>query len=89
MSEPDDISKWAESLTPDGTPGLRDAQLRAYLGDSEYEKTMALAEASTEAALRRINLVNSLLSVAVLFWTLMGIVMIVAAVVATLRYLIF
>lgn len=87
MTDPDDISSWAEGLTPDGSPGQMAEAMRQWFGDKGYEKIVAHNEAIAEGALARQRLVNGLLSVVILFIAVFGIIGTIVSCVAAARFI--
>lgn len=82
MDEPseEEITQWAEGLSPDGAPGLMAQRMRQYLGDKRYEQTMAHNDAAAVLYLSKQSLINNILSI-VVYLGLVGLVGFVALVV--------
>ncbi len=83
----DDIAKWADSLSPEGSPGVMSKRLREYLGDRGYEKIVAQNDAASEAYLTKQRLINNILSLVVFYGVIFGFVALVASVAVLIKFI--
>ncbi len=81
MSDPsdDDIARWAESLKPEGAPGIMQQSARAYFGDERYDVLVKQNDDAIALAHLRQRAINNILAIVVLFG-LVGLVGFVAVV---------
>lgn len=77
--EPDDISRWAEGLAPDGDPGALSQRMREYLGDRGYEKAVEQNDIVSTLYIEKQRLFNNILSLVVVYGVLFVLVGLVAA----------
>lgn len=84
---PDDIARWAESLSPEGAPGLMSQRMREFLGDQGYEKAVAQNDALASLYLQKQSLFNSVLSLALVYGILFGAVGLVAAIAIVIKFI--
>ena len=84
---PDDIAKWAESLSPEGAPGVMSQRMREYLGDQGYEKAVAQNDAAAALYLQKNALINSIMQLVVVYGTLLGLVALVASVALVVKFI--
>lgn len=83
----DDISKWAQNLSPEGSPGVMTQKMREYLGDAGYEKAVAQNDAITNLAIQRQGFINDLLSLTVMLIFGFGFVGLVAAIALVVKFI--
>lgn len=83
----DDIARWAETLSPEGSPGIVSQRMREYLGDQGYEKAVAQNDALSALYLQRQSLTNSLFSLAVVYVVVFGLIGVIAAVALTIKFI--
>lgn len=83
----DDIARWAESLSPEGSPGIISQKMRAYLGDKGYEKALAQNDAAAALYLQKRVAINNLLTIAATYSFIFGLVALVAFVAFVIRYI--
>lgn len=80
----DEISKWAQSLTPDGTPGAVDSVFRSLFGDKDYEAYKQRGDRLAELQVKRTEIINQILATCLIF-----LVVATALFPITLLYLVF
>jgi hypothetical protein len=85
--QPDDIARWAEGLSPDGSPGVMSQKMREYLGDAGYEKAMAQSEAVSALYLQKNSLTNSILFLILVYGTIYGLLGFVASVALLIKFI--
>lgn len=83
----DEIAKWAESLSPEGAPGVMSQRMREYLGDQGYEKAVAQNDAAAALYLRKNLLFNNILTLIVFYGTLFGLVGLVAFIALVVKFI--
>ena len=83
----DEIAKWAEKLSPEGSPGVMSRQMRQYLGDEGYEKMVALNDTLSELSVQRSTQSNNILTLAAIFMMLYGFVGLVVFVAFAIKFI--
>lgn len=85
--EPDDIARWAESLSPEGSPGVMTQRMREFLGDQGYEKAVAQNDAVSALYLQKQTLFNTILMLVVCYGLLLGTVAFAASVAILIKFI--
>jgi hypothetical protein len=69
----DEIAKWAENLTPEGSPGEVASVMRKFLGDQGYERAVAQNELLTDMHIVRQDRINRILGLIVVYGNVFGV----------------
>jgi hypothetical protein len=85
--DPDDIARWAEGLSPDGSPGILAAHARLQLGDEGYEKMVAYQDTVSKLYLQKQSSIASIWSMVGVYLVLYGLVGFVAIVTLLIKFI--